>query len=735
MWKEYSWNYIRKNRASGLSVMVAAFISALLLSLLMGLFYNFWRYEIESIKREEGDWQGRIVGQLDGQTLEKIRCFANVEKAVINETYTGEGRTAVDIILRNKRTILSDMPQIAKLAGLPPEAVSYHHSLLNMYLIRDPQDPAPRLIFPALLGITCLACFSLVMIIHNSFAVSMNARLHQFGIFSSIGATPAQIRACLLQESAALCCLPVLFGNLLGIAASAGVINLVNQMAAQAAGRHDAAWTYHPLVFLSAFAITAATIGVSAWLPARRLSGMTPLEAIRTAGELQLPRKKTSPICSRLFGIEGELAGNALKAQKKALRTANLSLICSFLAFTLMQCFFTLSDISTRMTYFEAYQDTWDIMVTVKDAKIGAFDQTDEIRQLTGVRDCVAYQRCAAARFLSLEEISGEMEAFGGFSHAPENFVTKTPEGFWVSAPIVILDDESFLAYCGQIGAEARLDGAVILNQIRDVTNPDFRNPVFVPYLKEDLSTSLLYQAGHQGQAVEIAVTAYTRDVPLLREEYATLDHYELVHFLPVSLWREIGGLLEDRTDDFSIRILAMETDLNALTSLEKELQAVLGDSEEIMVENRVQEKIANDRMIDGMMAIFGGFCVLLALIGIGNVFSNTLGFVRQRRREFARYLSVGLTPGGMKKMFCIEALVLAGRPVLITLPVTVAALGFMLKASYLEPIIFIREAPFGPVLGFILAIFGFVGTAYFLGWNTLKRISLTDALRDDTLM
>ena len=69
----------------------------------MGLFYNFWRYEIESIKREEGDWQGRIVGQLDGQALEKIRCFVNVEKAVINETYTREGRTAVDIILRNKR--------------------------------------------------------------------------------------------------------------------------------------------------------------------------------------------------------------------------------------------------------------------------------------------------------------------------------------------------------------------------------------------------------------------------------------------------------------------------------------------------------------------------------------------------------------------------------------------------------------------------------------------------------
>ena len=50
------------------------------------------------------------------------------------------------------------------------------------------------------------------------------------------------------------------------------------------------------------------------------------------------------------------------------------------------------------------------------------------------------------------------------------------------------------------------------------------------------------------------------------------------------------------------------------------------------------------------MKVIFGGFCVLLAVIGIGNVFSNTLGFVRQRKREFARYLSVGLTPEGMKR-------------------------------------------------------------------------------------
>ena len=62
MWKEYSIGFIKGNRASSISVLAAAFISALFLSLLCGLFYNFWNYEIEAVVLEEGDWQGRVSG-------------------------------------------------------------------------------------------------------------------------------------------------------------------------------------------------------------------------------------------------------------------------------------------------------------------------------------------------------------------------------------------------------------------------------------------------------------------------------------------------------------------------------------------------------------------------------------------------------------------------------------------------------------------------------------------------
>lgn len=125
----------------------------------------------------------------------------------------------------------------------------------------------------------------------------------------------------------------------------------------------------------------------------------------------------------------------------------------------------------------------------------------------------------------------------------------------------------------------------------------------------------------------------------------------------------------------------------------------------------------------------------MLAVIGTANVFSNTLGFMRQRKREFARYISIGLTPKGMRKIFCIEALVIAGRPVLITLLLTVVLMGFMITASYLKPMEFIAVAPIVPILVFILAVFGFVALAYYLGWKKVSQVSLSDALRDDTMM
>ncbi|KAI4441313.1 ABC transporter permease [Schaedlerella arabinosiphila] len=789
MWRDYSSGLLKNNHTSVLSVRVSAFISALLLSLLCGLFYNMWKYEVERIEREEGGWHSRLIGEISDKDLEAIKNFGNVKDAVRNEsgkagistdigdaealtdiegaealTVNEGAENSADLYFYDLRNVFSDTPRIAELVGISPEKAVYNYPLLAMYLIRDSRDTAPRLVFPMFIIIMAMASMSLVVIIHNAFAVSMNARVRQFGIFSSIGATPRQIRTCLLQEAAALCAVPVIAGNLLGIAGAMGLLHMTNVLlAGGAAGRHKAVFSVHPLVLAGGVGVTVGTIWISAWLPARKLSRLTPLEAISSTDELQLKRRKNSPILARLFGVEGELAGNALKAQKKALRTASFSLALAFMAYTMMQCFFSLSGISTRETYFERYQNVWDIMVTVKDAGADIFEETEAVRKLAGVKDAAAYQKASARRIITEEEMSEDMKAFGGFSHASGEFVTKVDSGWLVNAPILVMDDESFLDYCKQIGIAPRLDGAVIRNQIRDVTNPDFRHPDFLPYLKQDdlekesadalresekeesvsdfqqsekAAVSVLRQSGNEQVTAEIPVLSYAEEVPALREEYATLDYYELVHFIPVSLWEEIKGQTGGGESDVYIRVLGKENAaLEELNALQDQIEQLLSRKYTVECENRIQEYETSRIQIWGMMTFFGALCVLLALIGIGNIFSNTLGFVRQRKREFARYMSIGLTPEELRKMFCIEALAIAGRPILITLPPAVLAAGYMLKLSYVEVGEFLAEAPLMPITAFMLAILGAVGLAYFLAWRNVRRISLAEVLRDDTMM
>lgn len=567
MWRAYSSGYLKNNRAAGLSVVIAAFISALLLSLLCGLFYNFWKYEIERIELESGGWQSRIELELDAESVECIRNFAHVKEVVPMKT---EGSLCYDLYFDSMRAVLTETPRIAKRVGISSEHISYHDELLAMHFVRSPQDTAPRLLFP---------------------------------LFFVITALPRQIRTCLLQEAAALCVVPVAAGNLLGIAGTIKIGELINTLLGkEMPGRHEAAFGYHPLVLFAALSVTAITIWISVGIPAGKLSRLTPLEALKNTGELHLKRKNNAYVLAFLFGVEGELAGNALKAQQKALRTASMSFVLAFLAFTLMQCFFETSKISTRETYFARYQDAWDIMVTVKDTDILSFADTKEMQAVQGllsVESAVLYQKAAAKCIITEEMMSENMKQNGGFTYAAKKDVAQAEDAWVVNAPLIIMDDSSFLAYCEQIGAVPRLDGAVVLNRIRDVTNPDFRHPQYMPYINEKSDTSIINAANNQ-ETAEIPVLFYTDKVPVLREEYATQDYYELVHFMPVSLWREYRAGIGDRETALYIRVLGKEAvTLAELNALQQKIAQVISPAYSIESENRIQEYVVNNKKGD----------------------------------------------------------------------------------------------------------------------------------------
>ena len=75
-------------------------------------------------------------------------------------------------------------------------------------------------------------------------------------------------------------------GILLGILGSAGLIAWTDAFAdGVIEGRMEVPFSLHPAILVLAFAGTFVTVFLSAWMPARALSRLTPLEAVRGAAE------------------------------------------------------------------------------------------------------------------------------------------------------------------------------------------------------------------------------------------------------------------------------------------------------------------------------------------------------------------------------------------------------------------------------------------------------------------
>lgn len=691
MWKDYSVSYIRNNRASSISLMVAAFISSVFLSLFCCLFYNFWQYDVEQIVLEEGDWQGRIAGTLSDEERAMVENFGNVENVVLSAD-------TVDLYFANPRTIYRDMPLLANELGLEEDVISYHDVLLSRYLIHNPEDESPPLLLPFYLFLLLVIACSLMLIIRNAFAVSMNARIHQFGIFSSIGATPRQIRICLMQEAAALCLTPIMLGSILGIALTYAVLQAANILAADVAGRHDAVFQYHPLIFIATVMVSVLTVTGSAWIPARKLSRLSPMEAIRSAANL--PVKKT----------------------------AMMSLTLSFFAFSLFYNFAAFSRLSVYETSFSKYQDFWDIMVTVKDTSMADFQELDSIAVLENVESPVLYQKAEAYTNLPSTLQSDELMALGGLSSIDGDAVMKDGD-YLVKVPIVILDDAGFQEYCRQIGLEPQTGGGIMINRIWDSRNSNFRNRKYVPFVRETEATVSLQNKSGEG-LIEVPVIGYTAIEPALWEQY---EDYAFVQILPLSFWNTFSDRMESVEADSYLRVLTFDD-----TDLKEDMAAItdlLGRHHRIEIRNRIQDLETDEQLWQGIYIFMSGGCILLAIIGIANIFSHTMGFVYQRKREFAQYLSIGATPKDMRGILWKEAALTAGKPIAATLPLTAAAMAAIIKASHMEIRQFLPVAPVLPILIYIAALFFFVGLAYYLGGRRLLRGDLSEALRNDTIL
>lgn len=254
------------------------------------------------------------------------------------------------------------------------------------YLGQAPSVTGSTVAFGA---VTAMSAVSLVLMLKSAFGVSMSMRIRQLGVLKSVGASDAQVRRLLLAEGCALslpaACLGVLAGMGLSLALVAAILALTAESRV-----YEPIIGLSPSTVLAGILVAAATIVVSALLPARRLGRISVLRAISEGDDELSSRRRPGPLfraLTRRLGVEASLAAQSLRARRRTMRTANASIALAVLAFVTLMNVETLSHLSTQVTYFERYDGVWDVRVSVADGAAAGADGAllEELRSMDGV--------------------------------------------------------------------------------------------------------------------------------------------------------------------------------------------------------------------------------------------------------------------------------------------------------------------------------------------------------------
>ena len=589
-----------------------------------------------------------------------------------------------------------------------------------------PKNVEPMIIAYAF--ILFIICSALIAMIHNAFEISMDTKIRQTGILQSIGATPRQICKMLLQEVFILCLIPIVIGVLCGAVLCYGFIQLI-LFVTSSVRQYEVMFQYHIGIALGSILLSIITVWISAWMPAKKIGKLSPLEAIHYGGEPEFKKIKQFRTLSFLFGIEGELARKSLYSRKKAFRTSTIALTLSFLGFLSFMSLETISRMSTQATYFERYRYIWDLLLTVKDHGDNS-SLLSEIRDIPEVQSCIAYKKSTAYTYISKEMFSDDLNQLGGIESLDHAVKEEAGVGYEIEVPLVILDTESFQVFSGEMGeTNKNNEDVIIVNRIWDSIHSERVEKRYIPFLKEvpDLMLSL---STKDNRTISVLIHKYVDTPPTLKEEY---NKNSLVMVVSEDYYQEILQSYFSYEEEYFNILVANTKNLSYVEEQVNQLVSKITNT--YTLDNRIEEEKSDIQMRNALSFFVGSVSTLFASIGITNVFSNTLGQLYQRRKEFARYFSIGMSPKGFHKMLMIESLMVSFPPVIFSIIINIPIVFIALNASYLSPYDFLKNIAIVPILLFVLFIVVGVYFAYFLGEKRIYNHTIIEVIRDNTMI
>ena len=674
----------------------------------------------------EGTHTYKIVGIVDRSNFESYSASGYTAFTV--DVNSDNGNVNLYVMFNKNKNIIKQSEELAKELNYNGD-INYNSTLLALYGESTYGNIMSSIggMMIIMLSLVSIGC---IIVIYNSFAISVMERKKEFGLLSSIGATKKQIKKSVFYEALVVGVIGIILGILGAYIGIGCVILIINNLISDML-EYKLHLVTNPLFIIIPVIFMIIVIGVSAFIPSRRASKVSPIEAIRQNDDIKINKKKirTSKLVLKLFGIEGEIALKNIKRNKKKYRVTIVSLFISIVLFISFSSYmnYTLNTASSVMGEVPYdYQISYFGGDPNNDKE--ALDKINEIVKSSDVKEYVSYS-------------VGNLSIIGDYTYSDEyldfyksaygeNGIKALNNLKYQSIYILVLDDNSYNKYKNLIGLDK--DSVILLNRFKGVSYGNNKRVNYdIPVINNGNINIKICNFDDDEENVDttkycnknidnIFVTNKSFD---LIEEFSYMDDFKLI------VNKKLYDSISDGGADFTqFNIISDNT--NNIDKLTKELDKY-NNVNYINIKESMKQ---TNNLILVVKILMYGFISLVTLIGVTSVFNTISTSMALRKREFAVLRSIGLTRGGFNKMLFFESLFFGMKSLIFALPVSI---GVTILIHYsLADMVSISTIiiPWKAIIISIVSVFIIVLLTMMYSSSKIKKHNIIEQIREENI-
>lgn len=637
-----------------------------------------------------------------------------------------DGIVNVFVMFNNKKKIIKQSEDLAKKLGYD-NAISYNSTLLALYGESTYGNIMKSMItmIVIMLSLVSIGC---IVVIYNSFAISVMERKKEFGLLSSIGATKKQLSYTVFFEAL----IEGIIGIILGICGAyigiGTVILIINNLIGDILVLKlnlvtNIVFIIIPVIFM------ILVIFISALVPSRRAAKVSPIEAIRQNDDIKINKKKikTGKLVNKLFGIEGEIALKNIKRNKKKYRVTIVSLFISIVLFISFSSYMNYT-IDTASSVMGEVPYDYQISYFGDDNDIDALDKISEIIKSNDVKEYVSYS-ASNLSIIGNYTYSDEYLDFYKSAYGDDGIKALTNLKYQYIS-IYILDDISYNKYKELIGLDK--DSVILLNKFKGVSYGNNKRVNYdIPVINNgDINIKI---CNFDDNDEDVDTTKYCNkkidNIFITNKSFDLIEEFSYMSDFKLIVNKKLYDNISDSGTHYTqFNIISDNTD--NIDKLTKEL-----DKYDNVNYTNVKESMKQaNNMILVIKILMYGFIGLVTLIGVTSVFNTISTSMALRKREFAVLRSIGLTRKGFNKILFFESLFFGLKSLIYAIPVS---LGVTIIIHYaLADMMSINSIviPWKAIIISIVSIFVIVLLTMMYSTSKIKKHNIIEQIREENI-